>query len=73
MPLTDKRAYRKDLTSGLGELQHRHFATIATIIREEGWHSDATRTMVAVAFADRLWQTNRKFNRNRFLRACQPY
>lgn len=32
--LSEKTAHRKDLTTGLAPLQHRHFATIATIIRE---------------------------------------
>lgn len=34
MPFTEKSALRKDLTSGIGEMQHRHFATVAAIIRE---------------------------------------
>ena len=77
MVLTTESAHRKDLTTGLAGMEHRHFATIATIIREmdEGLitcSTDATRKFVAELFADRLTQTNPQFNRKRFLLACQP-
>lgn len=36
MALTKDTAHRKDLNAGIGDMQHRHFATIATIIRELG-------------------------------------
>jgi len=77
MTLETKAAHRKDLTSGISEMQHRHFATIAAIIREMdrglvACSTDATRNFVAELFADRLGRTNSNFNRDRFLRACRP-
>ena len=76
MPLTKDTAHRQDLTSGIGEMQHRHFATIATIIRESTLlGNDATfsadeRAKVALLFAGRLRATNSNFDRRRFLLAC---
>jgi len=75
MTLTKKTAYRKDINCGIADMQHRHFATIATIIREidEGLipcSEDATRKFMAELFADRLGATNPKFDRRRFLMAC---
>ena len=74
--LTPESATRKDKTSGLGEMQHRHFATIAAIIRgmdkvhnqEQGLID--IREDVAEHFADRLAWSNPRFDRARFLRAC---
>lgn len=34
MALKAKAAPRKDITTGIADMQHRHFATVATIIRE---------------------------------------
>lgn len=68
--LTKESAHRKDITSGLSDMQHRHFATIATIIRE-GAFAEETRQEVAETFADRLWMTNPNFDRKRFLLACK--
>lgn len=71
MPLTKDTAHRKDLNAGIGDMQHRHFATIATIIREMGDSAipvDLER--VAEYFADRLRSTNPRFDRRRFLLAC---
>ncbi len=70
MALTKDTAHRKDLTSGLGAMEHRHFATIATIIREMPGHT-SVHAMVAIAFADRLGATNARFDRRRFLLACE--
>lgn len=75
--LSTTAASRKDRTSGLGALQHRHFATIATIIREMDKVSNQEhgfidiREDVAEHFADLLGKTNPNFDRERFLRACK--
>lgn len=66
MALTDESALRKDKTSGLGDMQHRHFATIATILRETGASREYCET-----WADKLAPTNPRFDRRRFLRACE--
>jgi hypothetical protein len=73
--LKPESAHRKDLTAGLGNMEHRHFATIATIIREMdrgliACSEGATRKFVAELFAERLPATNPKFDRGRFLAAC---
>lgn len=69
MPLTTDSALRKDRTTAsngsYGELQHRHFATIAAILRDTGADSDTCE-----AWADKLRYTNPRFDRARFLRAC---
>jgi len=68
--LTKESAHRKDLTTGLADMQHRHFATVATIIRE--MPADVYGTdQVAEIFADRLGHTNPNFDRRRFLLACK--
>lgn len=74
--LSTEAANRKDRTSGFGTLQHRHFATIAAIIREMDKVSNQEhgfidiREDVAEHFADWLGKTNPKFDRQRFLVAC---
>ena len=45
MALTKDTAHRKDLNAGIGGMQHRHFATIATIIREMPDLSDDNRSL----------------------------
>lgn len=74
MALTKDTAHRKDLNAGIGDMQHRHFATIATIIREmsEGAMpiERATQEMLSHRFAERLHSTNPRFDRRRFLLAC---
>ena len=70
MSLSVEAATRKDISSGLGEMQHRHFATVAAIIAEMG-NDDGTREYAAIHFADRLSRTNVRFDRKRFLRACK--
>lgn len=67
--LTSQAAHRKDLTTGLAEMQHRHFATVATIIREMPADVYGPE-QVAEIFAARLRSTNPNFDRERFLRAC---
>ena len=69
MPLTTQAATRKDLSTGLSEMQHRHFATVATIIRGLPEHMNKTR--IAEHFACELAKTNPRFDRERFMRATQ--
>ncbi len=76
MALTKQSAHRKDINSGISAMEHRHFATIAKIIREidQGLipcSTDATRKFMAELFADELRATNPNFNRARFLAACE--
>jgi len=69
MALKTKAAHRKDISTGIANMEHRHFATIATIIRE--MQPDVYGPeQVAEIFADRLCATNPNFDRARFLRAC---
>ena len=75
MALTKQSAHRKDLTTGIAGMEHRHFATIATFIREMDkglvpCSEKATREFVAYYFADQLRFTNPQFDRARFLLAC---
>lgn len=77
MPLTDSAASAKDRRSAgtvstlqtLQMLQHRHYAAIAGIIA--AWPDTAYRDYAALRFADSL-QVNPRFERARFLAACQP-
>lgn len=66
MPLTAKAAIRKDMASANSRMEHRHFATIAAIIRDMG----EGRTAATLHFANELARTNDRFDRARFLRAC---
>jgi hypothetical protein len=66
--LSEKSATRKDIASGIGDMQHRHFATIAAIIAripDAGYRQD-----MAEHFADNLRSTNPRFDRARFLTAA---
>lgn len=63
--LSPEAATRKDRMAGKSEMQHRHFATIATILRNMA----ATRA-VCEHWADELAPTNARFDRKRFLTAC---
>ncbi len=69
MPLSKQAALNKDKTTGLAPMQHRHFATIATIIRDS--NNAAHRHYMANVFADRLGETNPNFDRERFTSACE--
>lgn len=84
--LTQQAAHRKD-AGKIADMPHRHFATIATIIsrlelsayaaptevvRADIAKQFALRADIAKQFADELAHTNAKFDRDRFLRACQP-
>lgn len=77
MALSDKAAHGKDVGK-IADLQHRHFATIATIISRYNdadasrFENVADRDKIAEHFADNLARTNPKFDRERFLRACKP-
>lgn len=74
MPLTAHAANRKDrATPQTVELQHRHFAFIASALRnaktaphlsEQGW------VEVATVFANMCENTNPRFDRSRFLVAA---
>ena len=63
--LKPETATRKDLRTGKDSLQHRHFATIATCLR----NMDADEA-TCERWADELRPTNPKFDRARFLAAC---
>jgi hypothetical protein len=76
--LTPESTLRKDRANAAktATFEHRHFAVIAGIIREELEHGvcgedqrDAVRN-VADRFARRLVNTNPRFDRTRFLKAC---
>lgn len=61
-------ALRKDRTTD-ATLEHRHFAFIAATIAT-AYGSDALRANLANHFADACARTNPRFDRARFLRAC---
>ncbi len=68
MALTKQSAFRKDKTNAFAStMEHRHFATVAAIIAELGGKE---RRAMANLFADRLRNTNPRFDRQRFLAAC---
>lgn len=71
MALTTEAALRKDHASALSTMEHRHFATVAAIIKDmDGEDFEGLRPVIARTFADGLRHTNPKFDRARFLRAC---
>lgn len=72
MALTAESAARKDRTSGTGtELQHRHFAFIAsTLASLRNDLSNAARQATVHRFADDCAASNPRFDRARFLTAC---
>lgn len=70
MALTTKAAHRKDLTTGKAYMEHRHFATVATIIRSMPPDVYGPE-QIAEIFANELASTNPKFKRERFLAACK--
>lgn len=67
--LTAEAASRKDRISGLSPMEHRHFATIAAIIRTLDIGGD--KFEVVEHFAKQLAHTNARFDRARFLKACE--
>lgn len=75
MALSIEAAARKDRATGLSEMQHRHFSTVAAIIASMRGDLDLRFSQgevdrVAEHFADELAKTNPRFDRKRFLRAC---
>lgn len=64
MALSREAAFRKDRNADWCEFQHRHFATIADILRD----MDADIETVG-EWADRLARTNARFDRERFIAA----
>jgi hypothetical protein len=68
MPLSDHSMLVKDRRNAKADvLQHRHFAVIAGVIAK----LDPTiRLATAKHFANELSATNPRFDRTRFLRAC---
>lgn len=66
--LTAQTALAKDIRTGLSPMQHRHFATVAAIIATMPDRPSAE--VAAHHFAAELPATNPKFNRARFLAAC---
>lgn len=77
MPLSISAAASKDRNHGAAKFEHRHFATIAEIIRDmdkvhNGEHGFVDiREDVAEEFANALARTNPRFDRERFLSACR--
>lgn len=70
--LTLESALRKDRTNAHSTMEHRHFATIAGIIRDmRGEMDKATVDRVQRYFARALRRTNDRFDALRFERACQ--
>jgi hypothetical protein len=66
-----RRANRKDISTAQNgvTMQHRHFAFIAaTIAAMVG----CDRETIANDFANALQRTNGRFDRERFLAACDP-
>ena len=83
MALTTESALRKDKRNASrtlnGILQHRHFAVIAGILAEmkpsetQAFEEPAMRDQwrdTVLMFAQRLAETNVRFDRKRFLTAC---
>jgi len=72
--LTTEAALRKDKAPTTPDMQHRHFAYIAQIIRElpiEELTGDSDhRVDIAFHFARHLKHTNSNFNAERFMRAA---
>jgi len=72
--LTQESAARKDRTTGATtELQHRHFAFIAAVIKAMPSHAPTLRAQkrsTALAFADACAGSNPRFDRQRFMAAC---
>lgn len=77
MPLSYKAALQKDRTNAkaLVQFQHRHFAIIASLIRDSGERTEDKRR-IANILAQGLEKTNPNFDRARFFSAVgvdDPY
>lgn len=72
MPLTAESAARKDKTNaGHATFEHRHFASLADMLaRLHSVGNEKNRTWVCDYFAGELARTNPRFDRARFLKAC---
>jgi len=69
MPLSTNAAMQKDKTTGKSvELQHRHFAFIASVIADIP--DGSQRYEMAYHFALACRGSNRHFDHDRFMRAC---
>lgn len=66
--LTEQSALRKDKNTGISTMEHRHFATIAAILK--GKNDLANYGPFCRHFARELANTNPRFDRKRFLAAC---
>ncbi len=74
--LSSEAALRKDRTNANSDMQHRHFATVAAIIKALPSNADTHMSKedaerVAEHFANYLRSTNPRFDRARFLAACR--
>jgi len=66
--LTTNSALAKDKRNAKADvMQHHHFAVVAGVIAKL---DPAIRLVTAKHFADELASTNPRFDRTRFLRAC---
>lgn len=71
MPLTAQAALNKDQRAAPALMQHRHYATIAQIIRDmRDYLQGDSHARVIEHFANSLARTNTNFNRARFIAAC---
>lgn len=71
MALTLESALRKDKRNAGGTtFEHRHFASIAAMLKDLPLASKQTKADVIEYFADELARTNPRFDRKRFLTAC---
>ena len=70
MSMTPASMQRKDAATAAAvpEFEHRHFAYIASIIGS--LPAGIERKALAYRFADRLEKTNPRFDRARFINAC---
>ena len=70
MPLKPTAALDKDRRTALAPMQHRHYASIAEVIHrlEPAFYDPKS---LAEHFARHLEKTNPRFDRERFLRACE--
>ncbi len=66
--LKPETALAKDRRTGLSPMQHRHFSTVAAILAT--MPDRASAEVAAHHFAAELPATNPKFDRARFLAAC---
>lgn len=69
MPLSENAARSKDQRVATPALQHRHFAFIASVIREIP--TPSARAEAAAIFVNHLKHSNAAFDRYRFMDACK--